>query len=269
MPAIDSAQDLLICPVCQLILTHDDRLLGCSHGHRFDLARQGYVNLLSRSAGANADSSDMIHARDRFLGAGHYQPIQQAIAETCADAASIAEVGVGTGYYLDAAVATARPDRHLGIDISVAAAKRTARRNLACAVADTWQGLPISDDCLDRILCIFAPRNPTEFGRVLSSHGQVIVLTPASHHLIELRRQYGLLNLEENKLSRLDDSFDMAGLRLIERREIRFAVDLDQQAAHDLIAMGPNAFHQSEIAVPESIVTQAHVTLSIFESAKS
>ena len=53
----------------------------CTQGHSFDIARQGYVNLLpvqnkrSRDPG---DSKTMIVARQEFLVAGFYQPIADA-----------------------------------------------------------------------------------------------------------------------------------------------------------------------------------------------
>ena len=36
----------LICPICQLPLTQEGRSLRCGRNHSFDMARQGYVNLL-------------------------------------------------------------------------------------------------------------------------------------------------------------------------------------------------------------------------------
>ena len=39
---------MLLCPVrgCHLGLTRDERRVFCPHGHSFDIARSGYVNLL-------------------------------------------------------------------------------------------------------------------------------------------------------------------------------------------------------------------------------
>ena len=36
----------LICPICQLPLFCEGRSLRCGRNHSFDVARQGYVNLL-------------------------------------------------------------------------------------------------------------------------------------------------------------------------------------------------------------------------------
>lgn len=38
--------DNLICPLCQMPLNLAQRQLTCNNRHSFDIARQGYVNLL-------------------------------------------------------------------------------------------------------------------------------------------------------------------------------------------------------------------------------
>ena len=160
---IDAALELLACPVCGLPLGRHDRTLRCASGHSYDLARQGYVNLLHGAAPANADTTEMVAARQRFLDTGAYQPIRDAVVGACCAATRVAEVGAGTGYYLSAVVAEQRPPAHLALDVSVAAVRRSSRLGLASAVADTWAGLPVLSGRLDRVLCIFAPRNPAEF----------------------------------------------------------------------------------------------------------
>ncbi|WIY81605.1 putative RNA methyltransferase [Propionimicrobium sp. PCR01-08-3] len=265
MPAIDAALGLLICPICSQPMSRVERRLHCPAQHSFDLAKQGYVNLLNRAAPANADSARMADARDRFLSAGYYEPICDAVVRASAGAeAAIAEVGAGTGYYLGAVVSELSPGSHLAMDISVAAMKRAARRGLACVVADTWQRLPIAEGCLDRLLCIFAPRNPAEFHRVLADGGRVIVVTPLSDHLRELRNRFELLGVEDNKLARLDESFDATGLELSSREELRFSITLDPAATTDLISMGPNAFHQHDQNYSESLSTRIAVAVSTY-----
>ena len=266
MPAIDAAIGLLTCPVCADALTREHRQLRCGRGHSFDIARQGYVNLLRGPAPANADTAEMVAARERFLFAGYYQPIREAVCSACEPGGRLAEVGVGPGYYLGAAVAATHPPAHLGLDISVAAARRAARRMMACAVADTWQTLPIGSGSLDRLLCIFAPRNPPEFARVLATGGQVVVVAPRPQHLAQLRARLGLLNVEDDKLARLDASFAAAGLELVSRQELTFDIDLDAAATADLVGMGPNAFHDGARDFPRALTTTVAVAISSYES---
>jgi len=55
-----------ICPNCSLALVREGRVLRCETGHSFDLAREGYVNLLvGKRPAITGDSAAMIAARRR------------------------------------------------------------------------------------------------------------------------------------------------------------------------------------------------------------
>jgi 23S rRNA (guanine745-N1)-methyltransferase len=77
--------DFLICPICHEGLATAGSALRCPRGHSFDVARQGYVSLLtgSRPPGT-ADSAAQVTARAGFLGAGHYAPLTAAVATRAA-----------------------------------------------------------------------------------------------------------------------------------------------------------------------------------------
>jgi 23S rRNA (guanine745-N1)-methyltransferase len=69
------ALPFLACPLCNAELTMDDSALRCPHSHTFDVARQGYVNLLSgKASGSPGDTAAMVAARAQFLAAGHFGP---------------------------------------------------------------------------------------------------------------------------------------------------------------------------------------------------
>ncbi|WP_236744280.1 putative RNA methyltransferase [Marinobacter similis] len=74
--------DALACPLDGQTLHRDGNSWRCESGHSFDIARQGYVHLLpvqkkrSREPG---DSKDMVAARQRFLNAGFYDAISDAV----------------------------------------------------------------------------------------------------------------------------------------------------------------------------------------------
>lgn len=239
MTALAQVAGWLRCPVCGDALRLADRSLRCAAQHSFDVARQGYVNLLGRAAPRNADTAEMVAARDRFLSAGHYSPITGALRDELNDAERVLEVGAGTGHYVASVLAPTAWG--LATDVSVPAARRAARAHprLASVVADTWAGLPIRDAVVDAVLCVFAPRNVAEFLRVLRPGGRVIVVVPNAGHLAELREGYGLLEIDDDKAERVEDAFASTA----QVRRITFAADLDEASATDLVAMGPNAFH--------------------------
>ncbi|MEV1169409.1 putative RNA methyltransferase [Nonomuraea sp. NPDC049784] len=75
--------EFLVCPVCRAGVRLDADALRCANGHAFDVAKQGYVSLLvGNKPPGTADSAEMVAARARFLDAGHYAPLQDAVAET-------------------------------------------------------------------------------------------------------------------------------------------------------------------------------------------
>ncbi|MFF0608347.1 putative RNA methyltransferase [Nocardia tengchongensis] len=85
--------DLLACPQCgqPLAAVADDataastRTLRCPHGHSFDLAKQGYVSLLTgASTKMTGDAPAMLDARAAFQSAGHFAPIAAALAAAVA-----------------------------------------------------------------------------------------------------------------------------------------------------------------------------------------
>lgn len=267
---INPAIGLLACPICRATLSRMAGQLGCPTGHRFDLARQGYVNLTGRAAPANADTAEMLAARERFLHAGYYQPLAEALATLTESAGTIVECGAGTGYYLSSCLATAAStDRlvpHLATDISPAAARRCAVHGLAAAVADTWGRLPIRDGVADVVLCVFAPRNPEEFARILRPGGQVLVTTPREEHLAEMRREGHLLEIGQDKLTRLGGRFGPAGFQMTHSVTIDHPLHLPADAMRDLVAMGPNAFHPERVtgAGTSASTTRFSVTLSVW-----
>ncbi|AQZ67492.1 hypothetical protein BKM31_43925 [[Actinomadura] parvosata subsp. kistnae] len=75
--------DYLICPVCRAELRLAGPTVRCAAGHTFDVAKQGYVSLLTGSGQpGTADTAEMVAARAAFLDKGHYAPLTDALAET-------------------------------------------------------------------------------------------------------------------------------------------------------------------------------------------
>ena len=73
---------ILRCPVCGQTLNQQEKTLVCGNRHSFDIARQGYVNLLpvtQKHSKHPGDTRDMVAARRAFLDRGYYAPIAQMI----------------------------------------------------------------------------------------------------------------------------------------------------------------------------------------------
>jgi len=253
--SLEVAARLLSCPHCRGTLEIGPAHARCPEGHSFDVARQGYLNLLDGPQPKNADSAAMLEARSRVLGS-LYADVVALVARAVADTGAkvVVDAGAGTGQYL-AAVLDALPDAvGIATDVSVAAAKRAASAHprIASVAADTWRGLPIRDGVVDLVACVFAPRNVADFSRVLAPDGHLVVVTPEPDHLRSLRASYGLLDLDPEKDARLEQS--VGGLfELVASDRLTRPVDATAEQVSDVIAMGPNAFHGAPVTTPERL----------------
>ena len=75
----------LICPICGSKLNTFGKSLVCAGHHCFDIARQGYVNLLTvqqKHSLHPGDTREQVLSRRSFLEAGYYAPIAEALVVT-------------------------------------------------------------------------------------------------------------------------------------------------------------------------------------------
>ncbi|MFZ3142750.1 putative RNA methyltransferase [Psychrobacter glacincola] len=149
---------LFICPLCQSSLQPaldtwrcDGSLNPKKINHPFDVARQGYVNLLpvqQKNSKDPGDSQASIEARKRFLNAGHYQSLQVLICQKMTELLAqnklvnnpIAkpnnkpipwlDIGCGEGYYTQTMAQTGM-DILLAADISKPAVVELAKASKA------------------------------------------------------------------------------------------------------------------------------------------
>ncbi len=260
--------DLLLCPVCGRDLAPEGQSLRCGAGHTFDLAKQGYVNLLPGGARAGtADSAEMVRARADFLAAGHYTPLAGAVAAAVPEGCrTVLDAGTGTGYYLAAAL-----DRHpgaagLGLDVSKFALRRAAKAHprARAAVWDLWQPLPVRSGTVGALLDVFAPRHPAEYARVLAPDGVLVVVTPEPDHLAELRAaRAGMLTVDAEKAGRLADGLTGSGLfRLAASEILTYPMHLTAEHAADAVGMGPSARHAERVAGAGEFPAPMRVTAS-------
>lgn len=190
-------KSLFCCPTCGGELERTDKLYQCAKGHSFDLAREGYVNLLSvnrRHSKAPGDDSGMVAARRRFLDGGWYEPLR---AELCRQftlhtpqTPKVLDAGCGEGYYTAALAQRAgeRGGALAGVDISKPAVKHAARRcpSSELAVSSVYH-LPLARSSVDAVVNCFSPLACEEFYRVLKPGGVFLYVVPGPRHLWELK----------------------------------------------------------------------------------
>src|SRR5690625_5714858 len=79
-PGLSAIRDSLRCPICAGRLELTPGALRCRQRHTFNIARHGYVSLLSGTNAISGDDAPMIQARERFLATGAYEPIRRAVS---------------------------------------------------------------------------------------------------------------------------------------------------------------------------------------------
>ncbi|MEU7633107.1 putative RNA methyltransferase [Nocardia sp. NPDC049220] len=232
-----------------LALEPRDRALRCGRGHSFDVARQGYVSLLTgASTKMTGDTAAMLDARATFQSGGHFAPIADAVSRAVTAAqrpdGSVLEVGAGTGYYLAAVLDAAPSTVGIGLDVAKPAVRRCARTHprAAAVLADAWLGVPIRDGAVNRVLSVFAPRNPREIARILADDGRFVVATPTERHLGELIGPLDMVRVDPDKDRRLDNA--MSGhFETVEHTLVEYPMTLDRSDVANVVGMGPSAHH--------------------------
>ncbi|WP_061296756.1 putative RNA methyltransferase [Herbidospora cretacea] len=249
--------DLLVCPVCRDDLILSDGSVRCPRGHSFDVARQGYLNLLNTPV--RGDTPEMVAARTAFLERGHYAPIAETVAAL--SAGDVLDAGAGTGHYLARAVR----DRGLALDVSKHALKKAAKAHpkIGAVAADVWKPLPVRDAAFDTVLNVFAPRNASEFHRVLKPTGRLITVTPNPDHLEPVVERFGLLTVDDEKDRRLSDTLGDHFARDV-TEPVAGWLDLTAAEVMSVIAMGPNAWHARAGDVREGARVRMSVQVTVW-----
>lgn len=218
------------CPVCSKRLIQCDGSLKCENGHCFDIAKQGYVNLLQSqksSSKRHGDDKLMVKSRGSFLDKGYYAPLADKISDRVGEARlkgmKIADLGCGECYYTSK-IAKRYPEITIGgIDISKQALICGGRRDksISLAVASTFD-LPIEENYCDGVMSIFAPYSIDEIHRVLKSGGFFLRAYPLERHLMGLKSAI----YDEPYLNEVDRNIP-EGFIAVSRDEIRYSISID------------------------------------------
>lgn len=240
-----------ICPLCGEAFTRDEKTLRCTRGHSFDLAKQGYVNLLpgGRLPGhEHGDNREMIRARRDFLSSGYYRPLSDAVnavfAELVPQGGCVLDCGCGEGYYSASLAAFLAPKcvDVLATDISKDAVSYAARRGgIRCAVANSFR-LPLPDGAFYGILSLCTPVAKAEFARVLRPAGYLVAVFPAPRHLWALKSAVYDAPYENAPALDISPYFE-----IVRQDTVRFSLHMEDAAAiRSLFSMTPYAYHTGQ-----------------------
>ena len=234
----------LLCPLCGSALTKEDRVWRCENRHNFDIARQGYVNLLpvqQKRSLQPGDTKEQVISRRAFLDGGFYTPIRDALCQLSLDhgcVGPVLDIGCGEGYYSSRLAQTLGAEL-VGLDISKEAVRYAAGRYKdALWLCASAAHLPVVDQSAGLITSLFALTMPEEFLRALRPDGAFIQVLAAEDHLLGLKSViYPQLNRKEK-----DSVPDLPGFRLVESRPIRFTFTVEGEQVQNLLSMTPHVY---------------------------
>lgn len=264
---------LYICPICQHQLFLKDHSYTCLQKHSFDLAKEGYVNLLpvqfkhSKNPG---DNKAMVNARRLFLEQGYYQPLIDKLVniyntELINDDGNFLDAGCGEGYY--AHQFKNNKNQVYGVDVAKEAIKKAAKKYKHChfSVGSVAQ-LPFESNSFNCIISVYAPIIEKEFTRLLAVNGFLITVTPATKHLHELKS----LIYKEVKEHNIEKEV-IKNLTLIKQEQVSYSMTLNTGAdALNLLSMTPFAFKASEqvkarLSITNNFICQADFLIKVYK----
>ncbi|MBT5230328.1 MAG: methyltransferase domain-containing protein [Methylococcales bacterium] len=263
---------LLTCPLDQQPLTQDGKQLRCPEGHSFDIAKQGYVNLLPvqhKKSKNPGDDKAMVLARHQFLNQGHYQVIVDtllsALRPLLSEHSLIIDAGCGEGYYLNA-LAQQLNFEAIGYDISKQAVLEAAKHNkdITWLVCSNKQP-PIQAQQCDILLSMFGFPDFSTFQKLLKPTGFLVMVEPGENHLIEIREMIYPSITQKEKKNRYSDCF-----KDVETRSAQTQLTLSQQALQPLLLMTPHLHRattegKAALAATPSLTVTVDVTCQVLQ----
>lgn len=222
----------LICPICKTSLSKWDKSFRCENNHSFDIAKEGYVNLLpvnKKNSLNPGDNSEMIVARRSFLEKGFYQLLSDKISSVIEelDIETALDVCCGEGYYTDRVFG--KSTKTLAFDISKFAVKYAAKKhkNQFYFVGSVFD-IPVKPNSQDLVLSVFTPISNEEFYRVLSDSGSVIIVSAHEDHMKEVAEMiYGTFKPHTyHPKDKLCPAFE-----IVKDERLKYSISLDNNAS--------------------------------------
>ena len=235
---------MLICPVCSEPLCVCAHTMRCNRGHCFDIAKEGYVNLLRSSKSGDRIGDDKFSARSRrdFLTKGYYAPLRNALCRLFADRqGSVLDICCGEGYYTSAL--GENPNLQVfGFDISREMVRLAAKRGKGTYFVANMASIPVCDSSFDYATHLFAPFNEKEFARVLKPGGSLYTVIPGANHLFGLKQALYDTPYRNDEMLPKTELLQLVGTQKI-------AADIELTTPEDIesvFRMTPYYFHTSQ-----------------------
>ncbi len=269
---------MFLCPICNEKLNKTENSYRCENNHSFDIARQGYVNLLpvnKKHSDNPGDSKDMVLSRREFLESGKYEcfsdKLNELVTELCSDSQNlcILDCGCGEGYY-DGRLMQKLDELKInyklfGFDISKEAIRFAAgKHKKAQFFVGSCFNMPLADASFDLAINVFAPMVESEFCRVLKKGGYLIYAVPGKNHLMGLKKV-----LYENTYENEEKHTEYEGFEFLGRHSVKSDITVEGEMATNLFKMTPYYYKTEKSAVEKlqncgTIKTEIHFDFLVY-----
>lgn len=258
-------ESLFICPLCESpIQIVDLRSFVCLERHTFDIARQGYIYLLTKPSPTQYDQQLFTARQTVIKESNFFNPLIQKLATLIAKhttsnrSLTIADMGCGEGSHLHTLCHQLHTETNkqltcIGLDISKEGIMEAAKNyeGFIWLVSDLAQP-PIRNHCLDVIINILSPAHYESFHQLLSRHGLMIKVVPGQYYLQELRtffhydadKPYSNVHVVQNFKKHFE---------LIEQINVYEQTPLEQSTLHALVQMTPLTWNADKEKVEQFI----------------
>ncbi|EHI99793.1 rRNA (guanine-N(1)-)-methyltransferase [Clostridium sp. DL-VIII] len=275
---------LLLCPICKDKIIKDDlkKTYRCNNNHSYDIAREGYVNLLisnQKRSKNPGDSKEMVLSRVEFLNRGYYKPVSDKINEIIVETLeksddnsfNVMDLGCGEGYYLTNLKNYMNKGsieaNFYGMDVSKEAVRYASKANKECIfVVGNNFNIPVDDKSIDCLLSVFSPIDINECNRVLKNNGIFVRVLPRTNHLIQLRNIiYSEVHLNDKvyKADEQDNDY-------IKEANVTFDVNLNKEEILSLLKMTPHYWkstqeNKEKLEAYDSMIITIDMRIGVFK----
>lgn len=254
MNAVQQYKEIFQCPICKSKMQLSELgQLQCESRHAFDIAKQGYLNLLQKPM-QSMYSKELFEARFEVISSGLYDEVQQAIACQLAPGLML-DTGCGEGSHLTRIIAAAEGVYGVGIDIAKEGILAAAKFNSGSiwTVGDLANS-PFQAASFETILNFLSPANYEEFKRLLKPGGKLIKVIPGEHYLKELRLQAFAGSDKESYNNEQTINRFKEQLTNVQVEHVQYTKPLTPELAQKLVLMTPMGWHvegKEQIELPE------------------
>ena len=250
---VSKYENIFKCPLCKSPM----RVVGlksliCSNNHTFDIAKQGYVNVMTRPSNSRYDKRLFEERHKINMESDLYTLLHEKMVEIIEehmdvfnDPIVILDAGCGEGSHLQRILEGCKNEAlaGVGLDISKEGIRMAARkyRESIWLVGDLANS-PVADQACHVIVNILSPANYMDFKRILVPGGLIIKVVPRVNYLKELREV--LFADTEKEIFKNDETVTLFKERfhLVTNFNLNYTKQLNSAELASLVQMSPLAW---------------------------